>query len=426
MQEKLDAFERYCAANSLLINIPKTLSSIHGPLPDPLPSLTLQGRLLMYTAQVKYVGTSLTSTERDIFVPHYAAKKDAAIKAANACMSLASYVGPLPPSIALTLYRARVEPHLTSGCEVVLDVRPAGLASLVDVQTTYLRRALHVSPRSQLAPLFTDTGVWPLAYRRFSLALRYLRYILVDKPALVLDSFIALWQLTTLHGAPTWWSDLRNAGAALPAPVDVDLARFPTVEDVTRLLRAVEHALATHLRDAIMASRRLPLLQHRLRRILVDSEPGLPSLEALCTSQAYLSLPTHRLRQAITLLRLSEHPLAVERLRRATPPIPRELRLCRFCRQPWAVEDEVHVLLECNAPELMHRREALLATAERHHRSIRRLQVALSSAAFLDLLLSTEVLLQPFAGYVAEVFELCGTLPPLLPPDAAPAAGALP
>ncbi|KAI0348825.1 hypothetical protein OH77DRAFT_1432583 [Trametes cingulata] len=263
-------------------------------------------------------------------------------------MSLTSYVGPLPPTLALTLYRARVEPHLTSGCEVVLDVRPAGLECLVAVQTNYLRRALHVSPRSQVCPLFTETGVRPLAYRRFSLALRYLHYVLLDKPPLVLAAFTDMWHLTVTAGAQTWWSDLRHVGANLPEPVHIDLTHFPTLEDVTELLAATERALTTYLAKAVMESRRLPLLQRRLQHALTGFPS--PSLDALCSLRPYLSLPTHRLRQALTLLLLSEHPLRVERLRRTTPAVPRELRSCRFCRQQGAIEDEVHAQCRTGSP----------------------------------------------------------------------------
>ncbi|KAK0443103.1 uncharacterized protein EV420DRAFT_1576985 [Desarmillaria tabescens] len=55
-------------------------------------------------------------------------------------------------------------------------------------------------------------------------------------------------------------------------------------------------------------------------------------------------VPAHR--KALTRLFVSSHILAVEVLRwgeRYRPKIPREWRLCRFCKI--AVEDEVHALL---------------------------------------------------------------------------------
>ena len=68
-------------------------------------------------------------------------------------------------------------PHLTYGCETALDVRPSALTAMETTQKTFLRRALGLGSHSQVAPLFTETGVWPLRYCRAALALRFLAYI---------------------------------------------------------------------------------------------------------------------------------------------------------------------------------------------------------------------------------------------------------
>ncbi|KAJ6591290.1 hypothetical protein DFH09DRAFT_1074010 [Mycena vulgaris] len=54
--------------------------------------------------------------------------------------------------------------------------------------------------------------------------------------------------------------------------------------------------------------------------------------------------------KALTRLLLGDHSLSIERLRypaRYRLAVPREERLCRFCRE--AIEDEVHALLACEA-----------------------------------------------------------------------------
>ena len=56
---------------------------------------------------------------------------------------------------------------------------------------------------------------------------------------------------------------------------------------------------------------------------------------------------------AFTSIMFSSHALAVERLRwgeRYRAPVPREWRLCRFCRAH--VEDEAHALIECRGDSL--------------------------------------------------------------------------
>lgn len=77
----------------------------------------------------------------------------------------------------------------------------------------------------------------------------------------------------------------------------------------------------------------------------------------------FLVIPAHR--RAFTSIMFSSNAFAVERLRcqwgeRYRAPVPREWRLCRFCRA--SVEDEVHALMECrgdNWHDLVSVREAM-------------------------------------------------------------------
>ena len=76
-------------------------------------------------------------------------------------LSIESRLGTLPPASVLSKYTARIEPYSIYGCEAALDVRPLSLKPLQAVQLTYLRRAVGFGPRSQIVPLFIETGVWP-------------------------------------------------------------------------------------------------------------------------------------------------------------------------------------------------------------------------------------------------------------------------
>src|SRR6202044_3681248 len=101
-----------------------------------------------------------------------------ACRVACACFALNSFIGTLPPKEGRQLYMARVDPMLTIGCEVVLDVEDALVQELMDVQHLFLRRLLGVGQHSMLATLFTETGILPLRFRRAKLAIGYLIYLL--------------------------------------------------------------------------------------------------------------------------------------------------------------------------------------------------------------------------------------------------------
>ncbi|KAI0330374.1 hypothetical protein GY45DRAFT_1302958 [Cubamyces sp. BRFM 1775] len=414
MQSKLAQVERYCSITFLHVNVIKTLASVHGPIPDPLPPLSLYGRELTYVDSTTYVGMTFTTTQRDIFRDHYHRKAEKARNASNATLSLESYTGPLPPSVVLTLYRTHIDPHLTAGCEVALDVRPNALADLEDVQRTYLRRALNISRRSQVAPLYCETGIWPIAYRRLQLAVKYLVYILETQPLLVRAALYEQWHLTTLHQASSWWGDLLVVAAHLPVPIHIPCATRPTLETMRSVLEHIPQSLAQHLCEAIMASRRLPLLQHRIHR--ASPPHSAPALKVVCDARPYLYLPQRRQREAVTRLLFSEHPFAVEQLRRAPAPrpIPRERRVCRFCTDADAIEDEAHMLLRCPAPALRTRRDEFLHAAITLHPPLRRLRDRLADEAFLDVLLNTECTLAATATYVADVLATCETVPLLI------------
>ncbi|KZV92441.1 hypothetical protein EXIGLDRAFT_594270, partial [Exidia glandulosa HHB12029] len=84
----------------------------------------------------------------------------------------------IPPWEGRQLYTAQVDPHLIWGCEVTGVGTTSQLSQLEDVQHTFLRRLLGLQKRSQLCILFSETGLWPLKFRRLALQLRYLCYTL--------------------------------------------------------------------------------------------------------------------------------------------------------------------------------------------------------------------------------------------------------
>ncbi|KAI5833463.1 hypothetical protein K523DRAFT_218987, partial [Schizophyllum commune Tattone D] len=76
-------------------------------------------------------------------------------------------VGSQPVRDGKTIYLARVDPHLIAECEVVLDMDTDAHKLLVNSQTSFIRRLFGVGSQSILAPLHTETGILPIAFRRW-------------------------------------------------------------------------------------------------------------------------------------------------------------------------------------------------------------------------------------------------------------------
>ncbi|RDX44988.1 hypothetical protein OH76DRAFT_1305487, partial [Lentinus brumalis] len=336
-------FRRYCAGSFVEIGDPKSQAAVFGALPNEFPSLSVSETPIAFVPTITLVGVTFTSTAHNVLKDHYLRKETTARNMANSCLALEGFVGPVPPTILLSLYQARVDPHLVAGCEVALDVRPTALAGLERVQHTYLRRLLGLGPRSQRAPLFSETGVWPLRFRRAWLAVRYLAYLLRQRPPIPYSALQEAWTLAT-QGHPSWYSDLRHALRALPVPVLLPMTPFPTEGMVRDLLGAIEDALAQHIYTEVQQSGRLPLIKARFDRL-----PSPIKLKDVCKKQAYLTVTNAAHRESLVRLLTSDHKLAVEELRRLPPAeaVPHLHRICHFCRRRGAVEDEVHVLVEC-------------------------------------------------------------------------------
>jgi hypothetical protein len=224
---------------------------------------------------------------------------------------------------------ARVDPHLTFGCEVCLDTDAGNIRELTDVQHEFIGRLVGVHDHSILAPLFTETGILPLTYCRPFLALGYLIY-LIDLAPTHLAKVAYLDSLSlAASGMPCWFSDLRIVLASLPIPVALPLGPL-TSEVIAELRKGVITACQQHyLNSTKELASRLPLIQGRLER----NEDG-NFVETSLKLQQYLRVPVPAHRKALTRLYVSCHTLGIEVLRykeRYRKRTPQEWRLCCFC-----------------------------------------------------------------------------------------------
>ncbi|KAJ4478552.1 hypothetical protein C8R41DRAFT_772466, partial [Lentinula lateritia] len=337
-------------------------------IPTTLPILLLAGTALPYHDMVRYVGVHFQSTHRHIFAAHYTAKRDSAITAAGGIVGCELIIGRnrMDPSISLQLYSALVDCHLIHGCELVIDTDKFLLSMLEQVQLLCLRRLLGLSRRSMVAPLFTETGVMPIRFRRVILALRYLIYLL----NLPLDHYASL-ALQANHalrssGNSCWLSDLEwaiqhlpNCTLVLPPPTQL------SEQSVLSLIKSVSRQCNLFLQSELDNSNRLALLQCRRE----PSATG-PSKYQARTLRHYLTrvlTPNHR----VTLTRLlcgDMVPLTF----RASPtrihplePVDYPSKQCRACNSLGQPESPQHVFLQCSSvPGLYAARERFLTEIE--------------------------------------------------------------
>jgi hypothetical protein len=403
----------------MAISAPKSKWMVFGRPTHGSGVLHVDGAALECVSRYKFVGIWFSSTTRDIFENHYDEKATKACRVACASFTLDEFVGTLAPPEGVRLYMARVDPVLTFGSEIVLDINRPSIDKLADVQHLFIRRLLRVGSRSMLAPLFTETGILPLRFRRVTLAVAYLMYLLQLPPTHF--AYAALKESISLlrKGYSCWIADLNWVIHHLPGarstPSGVD------VENMNRSqLRGLQNTLEewcdAHLCQELLASPKCAMLVGRYG-LAVDRVGPHPTRKL----RHYLALPTvpaHR--KAFTALMFSTHSLAVERLRwkeRYRAPVPREWRLCRFCRG--GVEDEVHALLVCQGhPDFSPLRLAMQAdvqallpgfhwgTASCHTQVTRRLLVLLHDRRLAVLM----------AKFIYDILNIFDSHPMFIPP----------
>ncbi|KZT67491.1 hypothetical protein DAEQUDRAFT_394683 [Daedalea quercina L-15889] len=312
-----------------------------------------------------------------------------------------SYVADLPPWAALTLYLSHVDAHLISGCEVTIDIRKDALVGLASVQHSFLRRTLGLSSRSLTTVLFTETGLWPIHYRRLSLALHFLLYVVTQRPQLPLAA-VAESRWLALNGSASWLGDIHFALQQLPAPVMLPLLRPLTQDVITLCMQHLVDSMRSSLAQDVLASQRLVVLQAR--------PPG----RGVLARREYLGINCAPHRRAVCRLLASEHPFAVERLRRRTQPTPRNWRICRFCRTQDAIENEEHVLMLCPAEPLRRIREPFMRDVHQILRSHKRAVGISSPLLFLIEMLGHDCTLGRTGQYVYDIFQCCDAIPLLV------------
>ncbi|EJD35084.1 hypothetical protein AURDEDRAFT_75611 [Auricularia subglabra TFB-10046 SS5] len=407
LQCKLDAFFRWCCENLLQINDAKSWWMPLGRTPPVRPVLTLNGKVVPYEDKKTYVGILLNATARNHLGDHTSAKGDRAHVIGCLIFGvLDQKCLRVPPTVARRLYTALVDPHLTHGADVNPDATKSSTKKIERTQRLYLRKLLRVRENSSIAPLYSETGIAPIRYRRADLAIRMLGYALQQPEDSLVHCALRDSLNLALTGARSWYGDLMKTLELLPKPVHISFRT--SVDEVEAARRRLDAAMKDFVADAVASNVKLNLLVGRPnpRRGAEESWGSAPIME-LRSYLRVVRIPEHR--DALTKLLLSEHDLGVERLRYVD--VAHDLRLCRFCLL--AVETPAHALFACNGSQELSalRRQFYedLAAMKEHEglHSIRILELDKAIQHFA----CTETTLPMFARFVRGVFRCFDSLP---------------
>jgi hypothetical protein len=414
-QKKMNALWKWCSINFMILNAIKSLLMIMGSIPRLLPVFRFGEDTVTIVKTAKYVGFNLNSTKRNIFEDHYLTKASKARSIAETLLGLESMVGTLPVWEARKLYMALVDPHLTHGCEVSLDVDPDLLKPLEDVQNDFLRRILGVNKRSMTAPLYTETGLVPLRFRRVTLALTHLRYLTTLKNT---DRYVKVAGEDSVQlsdeGKASWAMDLRYVIHNLPFNVVLPALSTITPQMVEAVIKSVDAGLRSYLQWSIddPNAPKLYLLRGRL-----EPDKDSASIQKILCFRHYLNVVNPQHRKALTRLLLSSHCLALERLRwveHRRPRIDRNLRVCRFCKVK--IESPEHALLECTAAaDLVLLRNDFLTRMNTDIRGLPSLN-SMSAVDYFTLMISYRQTISLVAKYAFRVTEFFEATPMHIPP----------
>lgn len=403
-------FVAWSGAKGQSVSVPKSKLMVFGRVPHPLPTIRLAGDAsppLEWVDSHVYGGITLQSTRGCIFAAHYLSRATYAARVANISLAVQSFIGPIPPRDAITLYSARVDPHLTSGHQVIVDTNDTLLRRLEAVQLHYLRRVLHTGSRSMRAPLFSETGVMPLKYRRLILTIRSIISTASQPPRRLAVSALRDSIMLASRASPqptSFVGDVVFMLRHLYTPITLLPQKLFDAPYMESILRGVLRSCHQEINDAIRDSDKTCLLHLR------SPAQNIPQL------RPYLLIVNPSFRIAFTQLLLSSHPLAIERGRWAPRDrpyvIPDHLRFCRFCTN--GVEDETHAMFECTGrADLIELQRAFWSEMSRDFPAIHFEYRMVGPRTMLPRLMlhSDERVLQPVARLAYHVLRIFNSRP---------------
>ena len=343
LQSRLDTLARYAARKFMLINADKTKIFLAGRKPNILPTFRFNDTALQYCTRYQYIGIWFSTENRLSFLNlHYENCARKALKASFSLFSIETHLGCLRPWDLLLKYKCLVDPHLTSGCTILVNNVKRYSVIKSNVQFACYRRMLRVGKRTCRAAILLILQEQDIDVRCLILAAKNWRYIVkTEEERPVHQALIESYEQDRASNA-SQWSSMREAlstyNIVLPPPDQL------TERWLDNSVSTIKKEARVQLISEVNNNQKLPLLHD-----FPELAGRFPPLDVRIT--------THR----ISLIRflLGQHRLKceTERFHRYDRDIFRiEKACCSTCFQAtgaFVIENEEHLFTCDTQPELI-------------------------------------------------------------------------
>uniref|UniRef100_A0A671YR74 ribonuclease H n=1 Tax=Sparus aurata TaxID=8175 RepID=A0A671YR74_SPAAU len=340
LQQNLDLLHQYCQNWALSVNMKKTkiiTFQKRSRFQRNEPTFKIGGTHIEQTNTYTYLGLQINSTGNLC-----SAVKELKEKAKRAFYAIKRSVQiQIPIRTWLKIFNSVIEPIALYGSEVWGSLVQHDWAKwdknpIETLHTEFCKSILRVQRKTPNSACRAELGQFPLLLNIQKRSIKFWSHIKTSDPASYHYKALAYQELN-IEGSPHSQLVLRLADLS---PSDITNPGQPqssyTITQKIRpnqIITKEKEKYTTYWNDITRS-------QHKLETYL--------TLNRQYTVAEYLTTVTDQnLRKTLTMYRLSDHSLAVEKGRHHQTWLPREDRLCCHCDEG-AIETELHFLTQCH------------------------------------------------------------------------------
>jgi hypothetical protein len=351
LKKALQILEIYCQKWQLKINGDKTKIMVFNKTKTADLSIQINGKSIDIVNMYNYLGLKISSSGG-----FSTAIKELSNKAIRAYFALkSSFINiNVNPRLFMRLFDTLVKPIALYGCEIwgafghKTSILSNSILFQLYMKDNYPFEQLHLKSCKQILQVSkkasnfgvrAELGRFPLIYNIFQSICKYRIRLKLFKEGDLL--YHALTSQTNLkHNS---WKTATYSQFTSNLLKELKASNIPNLNsDITK---TKTNHLTKQLKDKLK-TKYLDIFQERISQLrnCTDTKLSIYSkLKNVYKYEAYLNYS--KCSKYITKFRLSDHYLPIERGRYHRPKLPRDLRICPFCKS--CICDEIHAFFEC-------------------------------------------------------------------------------